>query len=596
MKTNFTLTMLLFAAAGAVLLAVPKVSVADDNAPQATVQINEPAGAQNLFLSSSGKFARSSDLIGTPVLDAQKEQLGQIKEVIFDWQTGHVPFAVISSESGDKLVAIPPELFQPQAGQKILVLNVDKEKFLSAPSFTASTWPNLSSPAWANQVYGYYSQPVYWQAMVPAGDVAIQEPAGMPSRFVTGREQDEQANHILHLYQQGKGAAARTDREINAKTGEELYAQFPASDQAMVVGMAVETPMPAAAFSESAGAQPAAALKLTRSSELIGLQVKDSSGNTIGEIKDVVIDWPSSRIAYAVLVPTGISGLENKYLAIPPTALKRSATDSKTLMLNVDKTRLTAAPNFETTTWPDPANQTFLIEIYHYYGQTPYWGGAAPAPAPAVREPSGAESELYGHPRGNHDHEKGAEHLRDQSRREMREPSGAGMEGSTIILRGTVNSEKESQDLAAKAAALPGVKQIINRLHVKSGAAEVKEPSGAEPNDNAQPSTIEKVAPEEKPPTPSVTQPQTPQPEATPETQTLNTDRALSQKVRAGFQADAVLSPLMQNIHITTANGKVTLRGTVSSEAEKQLLETKAEEIAGAGNVTNELEVKAPGN
>src|ERR1043165_7413995 len=59
----------------------------------------------------------------------------------------------------------------------------------------------------------------------------------------------------------------------------------------------------------------------TRSSDLVGLQIKDSQGNNIGEVKDVVIDWKSSRIAYAVVAPTGISELNNKYLAIPATAL-----------------------------------------------------------------------------------------------------------------------------------------------------------------------------------------------------------------------------------------------------------------------------------
>jgi osmotically-inducible protein OsmY len=44
-------------------------------------------------------------------------------------------------------------------------------------------------------------------------------------------------------------------------------------------------------------------------------------------------------------------------------------------------------------------------------------------------------------------------------------------------------------------------------------------------------------------------------------------------------------------VKIISQNGAVTLKGPVKSEEEKQAIESKATEIAGAGKVDNELQV-----
>ena len=69
-------------------------------------------------------------------------------------------------------------------------------------------------------------------------------------------------------------------------------------------------------------------------------------------------------------------------------------------------------------------------------------------------------------------------------------------------------------------------------------------------------------------------------------------DRTLMQKIREAIMADKSLSTYAHNTKIIAQNGKVTLKGPVRSEAEKQTIEQKATEIAGAGNVTNEITIK----
>ncbi|MFN0130550.1 MAG: BON domain-containing protein [Verrucomicrobiales bacterium] len=70
-------------------------------------------------------------------------------------------------------------------------------------------------------------------------------------------------------------------------------------------------------------------------------------------------------------------------------------------------------------------------------------------------------------------------------------------------------------------------------------------------------------------------------------------DIALTQQIRQAVVADAALSTNAHNVKIITSNGVVTLRGPVASAQEKANIDAKAQQIAGATKVKNELEIAA---
>jgi len=70
-------------------------------------------------------------------------------------------------------------------------------------------------------------------------------------------------------------------------------------------------------------------------------------------------------------------------------------------------------------------------------------------------------------------------------------------------------------------------------------------------------------------------------------------DLALTQKIRQAVVADDSLSTNAHNVKIITNNGIVTLRGPVNSAQEKAAIDAKAQQIAGATKVKNELEIAA---
>jgi hyperosmotically inducible protein len=71
-------------------------------------------------------------------------------------------------------------------------------------------------------------------------------------------------------------------------------------------------------------------------------------------------------------------------------------------------------------------------------------------------------------------------------------------------------------------------------------------------------------------------------------------DRVLTQKIRKAIHEDTTLSTYAHNIKIISQDGKVTLRGPVRSEDEKNNIEAKAVAVAGQGNVSDQLEIAPP--
>ena len=84
------------------------------------------------------------------------------------------------------------------------------------------------------------------------------------------------------------------------------------------------------------------------------------------------------------------------------------------------------------------------------------------------------------------------------------------------------------------------------------------------------------------------------QPSATTADQQPNnrSDLETTRQIRKSIVGDKSLSTYGHNVKIVTKAGKVTLKGPVRSDDEKKSIEVKATEVAGSGNVTNELTVK----
>jgi hyperosmotically inducible periplasmic protein len=70
-----------------------------------------------------------------------------------------------------------------------------------------------------------------------------------------------------------------------------------------------------------------------------------------------------------------------------------------------------------------------------------------------------------------------------------------------------------------------------------------------------------------------------------------STDREITQKIRRAVMDDKSLSTYAHNVKIITQDGRVTLKGPVRTQDEKQTIEAKAIAVAGTGHVTNQISI-----
>ena len=80
-----------------------------------------------------------------------------------------------------------------------------------------------------------------------------------------------------------------------------------------------------------------------RASKVIGTTVKDSAGERLGKVEDLVLDKQSNSILFGVMGFGGVLGMGEKYHPVPWAALDYDK-DANAYVINLTKEQLKAAP------------------------------------------------------------------------------------------------------------------------------------------------------------------------------------------------------------------------------------------------------------
>jgi sporulation protein YlmC with PRC-barrel domain len=113
-------------------------------------------------------------------------------------------------------------------------------------------------------------------------------------------------------------------------------------------------------------AQAADNNRVLKASEMIGMNVENTEGKALGDIRDLVIDPEDGSVQYAVLEFGGFAGVGDKYFAVPWEALQLDQ-EHKKIALDVSKKDLKDAPGFDKDHWPDLSQEQHQIAIYEFY-------------------------------------------------------------------------------------------------------------------------------------------------------------------------------------------------------------------------------------
>jgi sporulation protein YlmC with PRC-barrel domain len=100
---------------------------------------------------------------------------------------------------------------------------------------------------------------------------------------------------------------------------------------------------------------------------LIGNDVYNAADESLGTIKELMIEMSTGKINYAVLSFGGFLGMGDRLFAVPWQALKLD-TENKRFILNASKEQLKNAPGFDKGHWPVMADTTWATGVHNFYG------------------------------------------------------------------------------------------------------------------------------------------------------------------------------------------------------------------------------------
>ena len=113
--------------------------------------------------STSTTYVQTSKLVGTTVKSSQGEEIGTVKDVVIDRNTGCLAYTVLSTggegarvTGGGKMVAVPWAVYSPTSDVSELVVTVDRDRIYNAPVFDYARIDEFSRPDYITNVYSYY--------------------------------------------------------------------------------------------------------------------------------------------------------------------------------------------------------------------------------------------------------------------------------------------------------------------------------------------------------------------------------------------------------------------------------------------------------
>ena len=109
-----------------------------------------------------------------------------------------------------------------------------------------------------------------------------------------------------------------------------------------------------------------------QASRVIGTDVYNTEGESIGSIEDVMLDKTSHGIMFAVIGFGGFLGIGEKYHAVPWSVLDYS-TDKGGYVVPFSREQLEAAPAYSIEDLTSGDGSAARDASFEYYKVDPYW-------------------------------------------------------------------------------------------------------------------------------------------------------------------------------------------------------------------------------
>ena len=113
--------------------------------------------------------------------------------------------------------------------------------------------------------------------------------------------------------------------------------------------------------------------RLISADKVEGTAVYNRMGERLGTVHTVMIDKYTGQVAYAVMSFGGFLGIGESYHPLPWKVLTYD-TRQGGYVVDLDRSRLEAAPSYTISDMPNWSDQSYRRRIDEYYGVPPYSG------------------------------------------------------------------------------------------------------------------------------------------------------------------------------------------------------------------------------
>lgn len=340
-----------------------------------------------------------------------------------------------------------------------------------------------------------------------------------------------------------------------------------------------------------------------KASGLSGKKLENMDGLPLGTVRDVALDLQSGHVRYVIVSTGGFVGIGAQLRAVPPQVVSGATAKRNTLSVEVTRDRWEESPTFRRGELDSLGELNRARQIYAYYGHRLFENGVQIAGANG----QGADPAELPTPVGRATGER------------ARNGEQSLKLASDVIGKDVVNRQQEIvgevSDMLVDLSGQRVTFAIISagrmfkdrdRIFAVPARALTLSSDGRRMVIDASRQQFEQARPFDNRAWQAaglsggieiylfedgrlIPQP----PSATPFDQSeTRSDRQLTQQLRRALMQDDSLSLTAKNVKIVTRDGRIMLNGQVLSERERNSVQRWAEQLAGAQNVDNQLEIR----
>lgn len=303
---------------------------------------------------------QASKIIGSQVTNAQNEKLGEIKDLVLDPQRTRIEYAVLSHGGfaglGEKYVAVPWSAFS--------FMGAKTEGMQSQMGMQGGTMQQPATPSESQeQQYGASAQQQTEQQGQFKPELNISKEQFDKAQTFSGENWPNQASQ-----QWNQPAQAGEQQEQQIKRSDVEKKTFETRKVSKLLGLKVETTSGLTGYSSPVGTS--AQGQQTAQQQQAGEQTKN---HEIGQIKDVVLNCDNGHLFYGIVSLQNVEGHSNEQCVVPWKALRIESQPKEIAQLQKADVSTLLAFAYQPDQEQQLANRSYLQRIYQAYDLQPQW-------------------------------------------------------------------------------------------------------------------------------------------------------------------------------------------------------------------------------